>query len=281
MTRKDFIKICSILGVASPFPASITSCNKDSAGNNNFSGKVVIIGAGAGGLSAGYFLKQMGVDFEILEASDTYGGRMKRTTEFADFPIPLGAEWLHTNTGIFQEIVNDNSVQVKVDTVGYNQNDTVAFWENGSLTVDELDDSDRKFANTTWFDFFDEYIVPSVFDNIVYNKIVQSVNYSTDKIIIHTQDGPYEADKVIISVPLKVLQDKDIGFVPNLPEDKLDAIDKATIWEGFKAFFEFSEKFYHTATSFNISPETDGQKLYYDAHLSKTNKKVTVMSSLN
>ena len=32
-----------------------------------------------------------------------------------------------------------------------------------------------------------------------------------------------------------------------------------------KHFFEFSSKFYHTATAFNISPESDGQKLYYDA----------------
>ena len=48
-----------------------------------FKGKVIIIGAGAGGLSAGYLLAQQGTDFEILEASENYGGRIKINQEFA------------------------------------------------------------------------------------------------------------------------------------------------------------------------------------------------------
>ena len=185
MTRKDFLKVCGILGIGLPFQATMNSCNK-----TEFSGKVIIIGAGAGGLSAGYLLNQQGIEFEILEASSTYGGRMKRTVDFADFPIPLGAEWLHTSTNIFKSIVNDNAVQVNVDTVGYDsQADTVGIWENGTLTVLPLEDSDRKFVNSTWFDFFDEYIVPSVASKIVYDTIVQSVDYSGDKVIIQSSNG--------------------------------------------------------------------------------------------
>jgi len=266
MTRKDFIKVCGILGIGIPLHTSLSGCSDNNENeNNNFSGKVIIIGAGAGGMASGYLLKQQGIDFEILEASSTYGGRMKRTTDFADFPIPLGAEWLHTNTGIFQEIVNDSSVNVDINTVGYNQNDTVGYWDGATLSVGELEDSDRKFVNSTWFDFFDEYIYPSVSDKISFNTIVQSIDYSGDKISIKTQGGEFQADKVIISVPLKILQDGDISFSPSLPNDKQEVINGATIWEGFKAFIEFSNKFYHTATSFDISPETDGQKLYFDA----------------
>ncbi|MEO9849462.1 MAG: FAD-dependent oxidoreductase [Reichenbachiella sp.] len=264
MTRKEFIKICGILGVSLPFQAAFSACNKDDKGS--FSEKVIIIGTGAGGLSAGYLLNQHGIEFEILEASATYGGRMKRTTDFADFPIPLGAEWLHTKTSVFQEIVNDDAQTVEVNTVGYDsQVDTEGNWDNGQLTVNELVDSDRKFIDSTWFDFFDEYIVPSVTQKIVYNTIVQSIDYSGEQIMVKTSNGEYTADKVIVSVPLKILQDGDISFTPSLPEDKSAAINSATVWEGFKAFIEFSEKFYHTATSFNITPETDGQKLYYDA----------------
>ena len=58
--------------------------------------QVLIIGAGAAGLTAGYILHNKGVSFEILEAADTYGGRLKKTEALADFPIDLGAEWLHT-----------------------------------------------------------------------------------------------------------------------------------------------------------------------------------------
>ena len=72
MTRKEFIKVCGILGVGIPLQTSLSSCNKDNEGSN-FSGKTIIVGAGAGGLSAGYLLNQQGIDFEILEASLNYG----------------------------------------------------------------------------------------------------------------------------------------------------------------------------------------------------------------
>ncbi len=72
--------------------ASLISCKNEVGNDFQFSEKVVIIGAGAGGLSVGYLLQQQGIDFEILEASSIYGGRMRINTGFADFPIPLGAE---------------------------------------------------------------------------------------------------------------------------------------------------------------------------------------------
>jgi len=245
MTRIEFIKMCGILGVSLPFQASLLSCKKNDSDNIPFSGKVIIIGAGAGGLSSGYLLQQQGIEFKILEASTVYGGRMKINTDFADFPIPLGAEWLETNMDIFQEIVNDSTISVDVETIP--------------------DAPDRKFVNSSWFNFFSEYIVPSIFDKIVYNTEVQSIDYSGDQIVVNTQNGQHTADKVIVSVPLKILQDGDLNFLPNLPQDKLNAISDTTIWEGFKAFFEFSEKFYDDNYEFDISPASDGEKIYYNA----------------
>jgi len=255
MTRTEFIKMCGILGVSLPFQASLLSCEKNDSDNIPFSGKVIIIGAGAGGLSSGYLLQQQGIEFEILEASTVYGGRMKINTDFADFPIPLGAEWLETNVNIFQEIVNDSTISVDVETIS--------------------DAPDRKFVNSSWFNFFSEYIVPSIFDKIVYNTAVQSIDYSGDQIVVNTQNGQHTADKVIVSVPLKILQDGDLNFLPNLPQDKLDAISDTTIWEGFKAFFEFSEKFYDDNYEFDISPASDGEKIYYNAtHGQNTSKNI-------
>jgi monoamine oxidase len=39
--------------------------------------KVVIVGAGCAGLSAAYTLKNAGIDFVVLEATDVYGGRCR------------------------------------------------------------------------------------------------------------------------------------------------------------------------------------------------------------
>lgn len=247
MTREDFIKMCGIFGIGIPIQLSLMSCTSEDIDSETFNGKVIIIGAGAGagGLSAGYLLQQQGIDFEILEASSNYGGRMKINTDFADFPIPLGAEWLETGTNIFKEIVNNASIQVDIETIE--------------------DNPDRKFINSSWYNFFEEYIVPSISNKISYNTIVQSIDYSGNQTIITTQNGEYIADKVIISVPLKVLQDGDINFTPSFPQEKLNAINSTVIWDGFKAFFEFSTKFYDDEYDFQISPATAGEKIYYNA----------------
>ena len=101
MTRKEFIKMCGLLGIGLPMNTAFNSCNSDDNPIDQ-NEKVIIIGAGAGGLTAGYLLKQRGIEFEILEASSNHGGRMKRTKDFADFPIPLGGEWLHVEKRCFE-----------------------------------------------------------------------------------------------------------------------------------------------------------------------------------
>lgn len=253
MTRKEFLQICGILGVGLPLHTSLSSCEEEVVGTNKFTGKVIIIGAGAGGLSAGYLFKQRGVEFQILEASSIHGGRMRINTDFADFPIPLGAEWLETSTDIFQEIVNDSSVKVNVTTVA--------------------DSPDRKFVNYSWFNFFEEYITPAIAGNIKYDSVVKSIDYATEKVTVTTQNGQYVADKVIVAVPLKILQNSEIDFTPALPQDKQTAIQSVTVWEGFKAFFEFSTKFYQDEIEVEIVPETDGQKIYYNAALGQNSSK--------
>ncbi|MFK7952855.1 MAG: flavin monoamine oxidase family protein [Ekhidna sp.] len=245
MTRKEFIKLCGVLGIGLPLQNSLIACGEDDISQSTFQGKVTIIGAGAGGLSAGYLLHQQGIDFEILEASDNYGGRMKINNDFADFPIPLGAEWLETSTDIFQQIVNDSSIQPNIETVA--------------------DKPDRKFVNYSWFNFFEEYILPSIESKIIYNMIVDSINYSSDQVIITSGNTQFTSDKVIVSVPLKILQEGEINFEPDLPQEKQNAIQQTPIWEGFKAFIEFSEKFYEDEYVFQVNPSSDGEKIYYNA----------------
>ena len=218
-----------------------------------FQGKVIIIGAGAAGLTAGYHLMQQGIDFEILEASNTWGGRMKINTQFADFPIPLGAEWIETETGIFEKLVSNNAVDVNVQTIE--------------------DHPDKKFINYSWFNFFEDYIIPSIEHKIHFNTIVKKIDFSKDIISIATNNETFSADKTIVSVPLKILQVGDISFVPNLPLYKQKAIEETIIWDGFKAFFEFSFKFYEEEHIVDIKPKTDGEKIYYNASFGQNSNK--------
>ena len=252
MNRKDFIKLCGILGIGIPAQAAISSCGKDLVASE-FTGKVIIVGAGPGGLSAGYLLHQMGIDFEILEASNQVGGRIKVNKSFADFPIPLGAEWLETEVNILNEIVNDTSVEVNINTV--------------------FDNPDFKFVNSSWFNFFESYILPSIADKIKFNERIQIIDSSSKTIELKSFVNSHECDAVFISVPLKVLQTGGITFTPELPAYKVKAIKDAEIWSGFKAFFEFKEDFYGDGHAFDIKPETDGQKIYYDATFGQNSAK--------
>ena len=266
MTRKEFIKISGLLGIGLPLQVTLPSCDKEDDSLPNDVNKVIIIGAGAGGLSAAYLLNQEGIAVHVLEASSNYGGRMKRTLDFADFPIPLGAEWLHVERGIFEEIVNDASVQVEVNTKFYNPDVDYGLYNGNQVSIEELEfEQDQKFIGSTWFDFFEKYLIPSIGGQISFNKIVEALDYSGEKVIVRTADESFEADSVIITVPVKMLQNGAISFTPELPEDKQEAINNVTIWDGCKAFIEFSEKFYPAFTEFEITPASAGQKLYYDA----------------
>ena len=46
----------------------------------DYSGKVIIVGAGASGLAAAKVLEKNNIDYTILEATNRYGGRLKKDT---------------------------------------------------------------------------------------------------------------------------------------------------------------------------------------------------------
>ena len=228
---------------------------------------VVVVGAGAAGLTAGYRLWQRGVDFTIVEASRTHGGRMKRDLRFADFPLPLGAEWLHTSPGVFAEIVADPSRPVRIDTVGYTDNDVYAFWDGRRLSRSGLgDDTDLKFVGSSWLDFFEGHILPPVRDRMLFGREVIQIRTDKDAVVVETRSGEqHSGDAVIVTVSLGMLQRGAITFVPPLPDTKTRAIADATFWAGYKAFLEFDEAFYPAYTEVGVEPETAGRLGFYDA----------------
>ena len=274
MTRKEFITACGLFGISLPFQSALKACSKDSDAPilpGDFTGNVLIVGAGAAGMAAAYLLQQLGVKYQILEADSSYGGRFRRTNDFADFPIPLGAEWLHVLESELPAIVNDSAVQIATVTQRYAATDTYGFYSNGTLTVEEVGSAingliDQKFIGSSWFDFFDKYIVPSIRNKMRFNTQIVSVDYSGDKMIASEANGnQYEADKIVLTVPLKILQLGEIRFSPSLPNNKQLAIANANIWGGIKIFLKFTEKFYPTFLEFDDSETNEGQRTYYDA----------------
>jgi monoamine oxidase len=65
----------------------------------------IVIGAGAAGIAAARKLVDEGQNILVLEARDRIGGRIWTATEFAQFPIELGAEFIHGENAVTHEII--------------------------------------------------------------------------------------------------------------------------------------------------------------------------------
>ncbi len=283
MTRKEFIKKSTALGIGAPFLSILLdSCSKEDIlfpdFEVNFSGKVIVIGAGAAGLTAGYLLDKYNINFQIIEAAPVFGGRLKRADNFTDFPIDLGAEWIHEDPSVLARLISDPSVDENIEIITYSP-ETIYNWKDGKLKKHNWSAnfySEYKFKSTTWFGFFERFIVPNISDRIVYNSPVSEIDYSSDKVIVKNTAGDiFEADKVLVTVPIKILQTESINFVPALPSVKKAAIDSVEMPDGIKVFIEFSKQFYPDIlfTDRLLSAAWSEDKLFYNAAFRKDSDK--------
>ena len=302
MDRRHFIKQSTLLSIGGLLIPStfLSTCRKENLFEDiNYDGKVIIIGAGAAGLYAAYILKSKGINFQILEASSKYGGRLGKLTGFANFPIDTGAQWLHGKNSILGDLITKSNTTITLD------DSETKYWFNNQLVNslpqntdifegDNLPDISYKdyalqkglgneykyiveniagdqgaaasrlsvFGNNqdeenwisgdddfkfqeTFFDLFDKQIASEVKDKILLNTIVSKIDYSQSEIIITASNNRlFNADKVIITVPIPILKSGDIEFIPALQNEKTNAFSKIGMDAGMKVFLKFSNKFF-------------------------------------
>lgn len=254
------------------FPGLLASCSEEETPVVAFSGKVLIIGAGSAGLMAAYTLQKFGIDFEILEASDRYGGRVRILENFADFPIDIGAEWLHTSPSVFGELIDDESATGEIDMIPYKA-DTMYRWNGDQLRRFNIVSTyygEYKFKTSTWFQFFDQFIAPKFLDKIRLKTPVVGIDASGDQVVVEDdQNNTHVADRVIVTVPLTILKNNFINFRPSFSRPKQAAIDKSIMPAGIKVFIKFKEKFYHDIVQVSVDGLRDSERIYYDAAFRK------------
>lgn len=108
-------------------------------------------------------------------------------------------------------------------------------------------DSDSSFGGK-------EMIVLNGYDSIVsylakdvevhLDTMVTRIDYSNDIVSIQTSNQLYEADYVVVTVPLSILKDKDIDFEPSLPSSLQNSIDKMEMESLNKFALEFDHAFW-------------------------------------
>jgi len=239
-----------------------------------YAGDVIVVGAGAAGLAAARVLEQNGISYTVLEATDRYGGRLKKDEQLADFPIDLGAEWLHNVPEVLDVLSGEEGTAENLDLIPYKV-DSYHRWNGSNLTqvpqseVSALYDffPESKFKDSTWYDFVSTHFGERVDQSVRYDAPVTQIDYSGDKVAVTTADGQVTtADKVLVTVSVGVLRSGDITFVPELTETRRERLEGIEYLPGIKLILKFTEDFYPDVVEVQTS---GGEKGFYDMAFGK------------
>ena len=244
-SRREFIKKSIILSLGASY---IISCedndmlnNSDTPDSNEESGgtdddikKVIIVGAGISGLVAGYDLTVAGYDVTILEARDRIGGRVLtiRSPFSNEHYVEGGAARIKPSHDL--TIAYANHFNLTLDPFYATNGDYVDF-SNGSRTIiDNTTYLNTSYGSTLRKNYLkirggsdqltNAFANSSELSNKIYlNSAVTSIAQNSDNVIVNTGGNQFQADKVLCTVPLTVLN--KINFTPTLSSNKQTAMN--------------------------------------------------------
>lgn len=268
---------------------------------------VIVIGAGAAGLIAGWELVQVGKKVAVIEARNRVGGRI-HTIQDSNFamPIELGAEFVHGKLEPTQLLLK------KANAEYYKVSGEIWEKQEGQLKelkdfVEDYSDLNKKFdelkTDLSVASFIHNYLVEDKYEdlrftlknyvegyyagdtsrvstfalreemttsddvqfrveggyeklvNFLYNNglekgctfflnnPVQSINWRKDQVVVETDNQKFKAKKVLITVPIGVLQSEKINFTPAI-NSKIDAIKQLGYGPAIKTILQFEDNFW-------------------------------------
>uniref|UniRef100_A0A2K5EHD6 Lysine demethylase 1B n=1 Tax=Aotus nancymaae TaxID=37293 RepID=A0A2K5EHD6_AOTNA len=168
---------------------------------------VIVIGAGPAGLAAARQLHNFGIKVTVLEAKDRIGGRVWDDKSFKGVTVGRGAQ-------IVNGCIN-NPMALMCEQV------SARSWDHNEFFAQFAGDHTLL---TPGYSAIIEKLAEGL--DIRLKSPVQSIDYSGDDAQVTITDGTgYSAQKVLVTVPLALLQKGAIQFNPPLPEKKMKAIN--------------------------------------------------------
>ncbi|NJC25115.1 flavin monoamine oxidase family protein [Neolewinella antarctica] len=191
----------------------------------------IIMGAGLTGLRLASLLSKRGEKYLILEARDRPGGRVRTTRTEEGTTLELGATWFgekHTAlTGLLNELELDRTAQHTGETAIYQPRkdqpaQLVHLPANDAPSYRVAGGSDaivRALLAT----------IPQ--ENIALGQAVVAVRKSGPLIEVDTVNTTYRANKVVSTLPPRLLM-KTVKFDPALPAELATTASRTHTWMG-------------------------------------------------
>lgn len=115
---------------------------------------------------------------------------------------------------------------------------------------------------TNGYDKVADYLAEGL--NIHLNTRVSAIDYSNDMVKVTSDNGTFEGDYVVVTVPLGVLKKKVISFTPALSYSKLEAIANTNMGNVNKFLFVWDTPFWNTNLQYiGYTPEEKGKFNYF------------------
>lgn len=114
---------------------------------------------------------------------------------------------------------------------------------------------------TNGYDTLANYLAAGI--SIQFNQVVSQINYNADKVQVTHSSGISEADFVLVTVPLGVLKAGSIQFIPSLPANKTEAIQKVGMNCVNKFLLRWNNTFWDDAQYISYTPNVRDKFNYF------------------
>jgi monoamine oxidase len=186
----------------------------------------IVIGAGAAGIAAARTLKAEGQKVLVIEARDRIGGRTWTDETFANFPVELGAEFIHGGNVTTHKFVREAGLtEIPVDRFG-----KLRWSDNKAKLVADLPNHLQNIIEKLWHDY--EHLV-----NVDLPQDLSLAEYLKSK--GHDAQALQIADVLLAQTCVASLYSLSCQDLQREMKQGDSHGAESRISEGYKALFEF------------------------------------------